>query len=344
MNQLILGRDASALLRAEWRRLFTRRVTAVMMAVTILTLTLAGLAVAAHSHPHTPATLAHAQAFIAGQRAQNLDQCLADARSGLAGPDGEPAPTQAQCQRQAQLFQPSVEEFQGYQFTFGRDMSTLLVLLGGLLALFGFVVGASFVGVEWSTGGMATVLVWRPRRVRLLAGKLVALLLGVLTLGTVSSIAFTGAMWAVARTRGDGGHLTRGLLTSLALRDVRVLALTLACAAAGFAVASYGRHTAAALGTAIGYVIVVEVTLRIALSAAHIARPQRFFLTSYMLAWLNNTMTYTEQAACPESRFGPRCQPTTWSIGTGHSAMLISAILAATLVAAVIALRRRDIT
>ena len=82
MNQLI-GRDASALLRAEWRRLFTRRVTPVMMAVTILMLTLAGLAVAAHSHPHTPATLAHAQAFIAGQRAQNLDQCLADARSGL---------------------------------------------------------------------------------------------------------------------------------------------------------------------------------------------------------------------------------------------------------------------
>lgn len=247
MTQLI-GRDGPALLRAEWRRLFTRRVTTVMMAVTILMLTLAGLAVAAHSHPHTPATLAHAQAFIADQRAQNLDQCLADARSGTAGPDGEPAPTDAQCQRQAELFQPSVEEFQGYQFTFSRDMSTMLVLLGGLLALFGFVVGASFIGVEWSSGGMATVLVWRPRRVRLLAGKLVALLLGVLTLGALSSIAFTGAMWAVARTRGGTGDLSRGLLTSLALRDARVLALTLACAAAGFAVASYGRHTAAALG------------------------------------------------------------------------------------------------
>lgn len=343
MNQPI-GRDSSGLLRAEWRRLFTRRVTTVMMAVTILMLTLAGLAVAAHSHPHTPATLARAQAFIAGQRAQNLDQCLADARSGLAGPDGQPAPTEAQCHQQAQLFQPSVEEFQGYQFSFRRDMSTLLVLFGGLLALFGFVVGASFVGVEWSSGGMATVLVWRPRRMRLLAGKLVALLLGVLSIGAVSSIAFTGAMWAVARTRGDAGNLTPGLLSSLALRDVRVLALTLACAAAGFAVASYGRHTAAALGTAIGYVVVVEVALRIVLSAAHIARPERFFLTSYMLAWLNNTTTYAEQAACPVSRFGPRCQPTIWSIGAGHSAVLISAILLATLVAAVIALRRRDIT
>jgi hypothetical protein len=90
-------------------------------------------------------------------------------------------------------------------------------------------------------------------------------------------------------------------------------------------------------------VVVVEVALRIVLSA-RIARPERFFLTSYMLAWLNNTTTYAEQAACPVSRFGPRCQPTIWSIGAGHSAVLISAILLATLVAAVIALRRRDIT
>ena len=334
----------SALLRAEWRRLFTRRVTRVMMASTILVLALAGFAVAAHSHPHTPATLAHAQAFIAGQRAQNLDQCLADAKSGVAGPDGQPAPSEAECQQQAQQFQPSVEEFQGYQFTFRRDMSTLLVLLGGLLALAGFVIGSSFIGAEWSSGGMTTVLVWRPRRVRLLAGKLGALLLGVLAFAVATSIAWTAAMWAVARTRGSAGNLTPGLLTSLALRDIRVLALTVACAGVGFAIASYGRHTAAALGTAIGYVVVVEVALRIVLSAAHIARPQRFFLTSYVFAWLDNTTTYAEQGSCPVPRFATGCRPTIWTIGIGHSAALIGAILAATLVAALTAMRRRDVT
>ena len=85
-----------------------------MMVVTLLILALAGYAVAAHSRPHTAATLAHAQAFIAGQRQQNLEQCLADAKSGLAGPDGEPAPTEADCQQLAEQFQPSVEQFQGY--------------------------------------------------------------------------------------------------------------------------------------------------------------------------------------------------------------------------------------
>jgi ABC-2 type transport system permease protein len=340
----LIGPDDTALLRAEWRRLFTRRLTRLMMVVTLLILALAGYAVAAHSRPHTPATLAHARAFIAGQRQQNLELCLADAKSKLGGPDGEPAPTEADCRQLAEQFQPSVEEFQGYQFTFRRDASTLLVLLGGLLALFGFVVGASFIGTEWSSGGMATVLVWRPRRVRVLAGKLAALLLGVLTFGAATSVLWTAAMWLIARTRGGVGELSAGLLTSLALRDARALALALACATAGFAIASYARHAAAALGTALGYVVVIEVVLRIVLSAAHIARPERYFLTSYVFAWLNNTMTYTLEGTCTAPpRFG-RCEPTSWSIGTTQSALLISVITATTLAAALLALRRRDVT
>ena len=33
-----------------------------------------------------------------------------------------------------------------------------------ILALVGFVIGASFVGAEWSTGGMMNLLLWRPKR------------------------------------------------------------------------------------------------------------------------------------------------------------------------------------
>ena len=76
----------------------------------------------------------------------------------------------------------------------------------GLLALFGFVVGASFVGAEWSTGGMMNLLVWRPRRVRLLLGKLAALLLGVLRFVVVSGVAWLAALWTVSRFRGDASR------------------------------------------------------------------------------------------------------------------------------------------
>ena len=67
-------------------------------------------------------------------------------------------------------------------------------------------------------------------------------------------------------------------------------------------------------------------------------------LTSYVFAWLNNTMTYTVEGTCAAPpRFG-RCEPTSWSIGVTQSALLISVITAATLAAAVLALRRRDVT
>jgi ABC-2 type transport system permease protein len=339
----LLTPDAAALLRAEWRRFFARRLTTVMLVLTLLVLALAGYGVGHRSHPHTAAGLARAQAFIAGQRAQNLDLCLSDVRTGTAGPEGQPPPTEAECRQRAEHFQPSVEEFQGYQFTYGRDMSTLLVLLGGLLALFGFVLGASFVGAEWSSGGMMTVLVWRPRRMEVLAGKLAALLLGVGALTLAVSAAWSVAMWVVAHQRGDA-RLTPGLLASLALRDTRVLALTLACAAAGFAIACYGRHTAAALGTAVGYLVTVEVVARIALSAAQVARPQRFYLSSYMVSWLNNSTSYTDMGPCRPPDFGPVCPGGTWSIGAGLSATVLAAILIATLLATAAGVRRRDVT
>ena len=59
----------------------------------------------------------------------------------------------------------------------------MIVLFGGMLALFGFAVGASFVGAEWHSGGMMNLLLWRPRRLALLAQKLGALLLSVLASG-----------------------------------------------------------------------------------------------------------------------------------------------------------------
>ena len=146
------------------------------------------------------------------------------------------------------------------------------------------------------------------------------------------------------RGRGDASHVTGGLLTSLALADVRVLALTSACTAAGFAIASYGRHTSAALGAAIGYIVVIEVVLRIVLTAARISRPQRFYLTSYVIAWLNKTTSYATGNDCRTMTFGGGCRPTSWSIGMGHSAALIATIVVVSLAAAFYTLHRRDIT
>jgi hypothetical protein len=149
------------MIRAEWRRLFTRRITRIMMLLILAVLTLAALAIGSRSHPHTPQTLAHARAFAADQRAQNLAQCLVEAHAGVTEPGQSHPLTAAACRQMARRFTPSLSQFQGYQFTFRTEIGTFVFLFGGLLALFGFIVGASFIGAEWSSGGMATLLTWR---------------------------------------------------------------------------------------------------------------------------------------------------------------------------------------
>jgi len=329
------------LIRAEWRRLFTRRITWVMLALVVAVLALVVFAVGSRSHPHTPQTLARAQDFIAGQRAQNLDLCLTEAREGTIEPGQTEPPTEAGCQEAARSFNPPVDEFQGFQFRFSSDIGTMVFLFSGLLALLGFVVGASSIGAEWSTGGMAMLLVWRPRRLQVLVGKLAALLLGVTAMTVGTSLAWIGALWSVARLRGDATGIDGGLLSSLAIRDLRGLALALACATAGFAMASFGRHTAAALGAAVAYVVVDEVVLRILLTASGITRPQRYFLTSYVFAWLDQTTSYPDTSPCV---LAGSCRASTWSISLAQGGAVIGAIVAVTLAAGVYALRRRDIT
>ena len=39
-------------------------------------------------------------------------------------------------------------------------------------------IGASFVGAEWNSGGMMNLLLWRPQRLKVLSTKLAALLAG----------------------------------------------------------------------------------------------------------------------------------------------------------------------
>lgn len=87
------------LVRAEWRRLFTRRITWVMLALVVAVLSLVVFAVGSRSRPHTPETLATAQAFVAGQRAQNLELCRSEARDGTIEPGQTEPPTEPAARR-----------------------------------------------------------------------------------------------------------------------------------------------------------------------------------------------------------------------------------------------------
>jgi hypothetical protein len=326
------------LLRAEWSRLLARRFTRIMLVVILLVLAAVGAGVALNSHTITTADHARAREQVAQQQ-RYFEQAKAECQAALARGDNASGKFPPNCD----MGQPTVEErwFLPYEFDFRREMSTYLLVSAGVLALFGFVVGASFVGAEWTSGGMTNLLLWRPRRLLVLAAKLVTMLAGVALLSVAYVAAWAGSFWLIARYRGTTGKLTTGWWESLGLTGARAIALGLAAAVAGFAIASIGRHTAMALGVGIGYALVVEVGTLIVFGVLGLRDPQRYRLSTYVLAWLLKRYELTSEAP-------PDCGPTgcvvhTYVVTWGMSAVVLGTLAVIALLLAFVSIRRRDV-
>jgi ABC-2 type transport system permease protein len=336
------------LLHAEWKRLFARRFTRIMLGIIVLLLAIVA-AGTAHSHQKiTPAVRAHAQAELTSQQtqmAQQLSGCKAAQAAGNV-PTNSPyfLPPGATCEMFFGNggYTPTVQDFLPSTWVFARDGTSMLLMFGVIFALFGFAVGASYVGAEWSSGGMANLLLWRPRRLAVLGGKLAALLLSVLASGLVFLVLWLAMLAGIAAFRGSFGHLTSGVIMSMALATSRSFALGLVVTAIGFAIATIGRNTASALGAAVGYVVVFEAGGFAVARLANIARPERFLLSRYVAAWLYKSQTFVTDQVCSQST--GVCRESQWHMRMGSAAEVVGIITAALLVWAFIAMHRRDVT
>lgn len=138
------------------------------------------------------------------------------------------------------------------------------------VGLFVFVTFIANVAVEFSSGTLRTLLMRQPRRVRLLAGKMVALLLftaGVLVLAEVLTLVVSTAVapgQGVATTEWFGlsglGHAAADYLTALSAATSWALL--------GMALAVFVRSTPLALGIGIAWAGPFEHLLQDAWSAA----------------------------------------------------------------------------
>jgi ABC-2 type transport system permease protein len=237
---------------------------------------------------------------------------------------------------QTQWFMPPTFEFR-------EEFEQMITAFAAVLALVAFVAGASFVGAEWNTGGMMNLLLWRPQRLQVLGTKLAALLTGLVGLFLVCGAAFTAAFWAVGTYRGNTGGMTPGVWQSVALTGLRGLVLVLAAGAVGFGVASLGRHTALALGGALGVVVVGQFGLGILLAIAQVKFVEAWLLPTYLLAWMEKKITLENYEAC-ETVFTGECRPATMDIVWQDTAVLLAVGVALVVAAAFWVMRRRDVT
>lgn len=204
--------------------------------------------------------------------------------------------------------------------------------LGGAavpLALAGFTLGASVLGADFASRALTTLLIWEPRRPRVLATRAAACaaVTGVAAMAVLAVL--TVALLPAALAHGVGPAPSGAWYLSTAALALRCALLAAAASVVGVSLAAVGGSTAAALAGAGVYFLVIE-------QAAFTAAPSigRWLLSTDGLSWI--AVTPHPTIAGPGGHTN------------GHTVMTAGLLLLAVVVGlqalATTALQHRDIT
>ncbi len=236
----------SGLVRAELRRLRLRRLL-VLLALGYLALLLLGLTAQFFTHSRSDAGARAAAEQQAAEQRAGCERYRAEFERNPppgAGPDEGP-PCEEIGAAQNYYFDP--------RYNVAAALPGGVSATAGTFAVIAFVVGASAVGAEWSAKTLPGLLVWEPRRLRVLMAKLAALAMVVAALAALMQALTIGAGALTGSQRGtfaDVPGVPGGFWAALLLQSGRGVALALIGAVVGFAVATFTRNTGAALGLA----------------------------------------------------------------------------------------------
>ena len=234
------------LLRSEILRARSRRVVTMLLVATFIAVALGILIAILTTNAPTQ------EETDRGQRRyeRELARCLAGnyGRPDEAGFDS----LEAMCAEfvQPQYYGPSTPRF--------AEIEEILVGTGFIVLLLGAVVGATLGGADWSAGSMATLLVWEPRRVRVLLARIVAVALTALVLTIVAQAVFVAGLTVYIAIHGTFDGTPAGYLGDLTATVLRISAVAGLFALMGLSLATIGRSTVAGLGVFLGYLIIVE--------------------------------------------------------------------------------------
>lgn len=330
-----------SLVRAERRRLHKRRVTKVMLAIGVIILAVVGTALWFSNQKASAATRAKAAA-TAQQEFETQTQYWntagkADCESAAKRENIDPAqmcfgPRQEDFK--PEYYMPSSYDFKGNFL----EMATLWAII---MAFCGLIIGASYVGAEWSSGGMMNLLTWQPARVKVLGTKLGMLMLVVAGWSTVVLAAWVGVQWLMGTFRGTTAGMTSGTWQSFGLVGVRGLLLIAGGSLFGFVLASLGRRTAVAMGVLIALIVVTQFGLTLVLYAAKVPYPSLYFVGNHMSAWMQGHERVFDETSCDYSMGA--CEPKYIDLTWQGSGAIFGAVLLVLTFAAMWQIKRRDV-
>ena len=230
------------LIRAEVDRLLSRRFTKIALVVVLLVIASFQVAAYFEMQPPTQSELADAQRFYSEQHRdwvlnhESYEQECVDA-GGTPTDCAYPEP-----QLSDFVFVQSFEDV-------ARGSVQISIYLVAMTAL---MIGGSFIGAEFSSGSIANWLSFIPRRGQVYASKLVTVAGFSAVVSAIAAALTIAAVVGIARWQ----DVTVVGLERLIGTGARGVLIAIALAIVGFCISLVGRHTAAAIGTLLGYLFI----------------------------------------------------------------------------------------
>ena len=232
--------------------------------------------------------------------------------------------------------EPTLVEFTGSPTPFKDATGTALKLSALLAALVAFMIAASFIGAEYSSGSMTNWLTFVPRRGHVFWSKLLtvagfAVLLGMLCATLVFDVALV-----LAHLHGSRVESVRELVEMGARSVLSVVVLAIF----GFCIGLLSRRTAGAIGVLLALVVVWFVRIGPLSSLPWAQRITPWTPDGNMLAIVDHGYTYSVPV---EGAPADGVDLIEHSVSLTHGVAYWSIILALLITCSLLAFRRRDV-
>lgn len=256
------ARVRGSLFRAELHRFGARRLIRLLLLLAVLGWVLA--VVIALLHYGTPTAADHAQAR------QSMQQVVADSEQSrqkcVQSPPADVPPgvsPQDACGPPLQVSDLDENSFLPKQpFDLASSASRGAIGFGAAAAVLGFVIGATWIGAEWSSRSLVALLFWVPRRMSVFRAKIAVLTLAAAVLGLLAELGWLVMATLLRAVDGNGKALPAHFWSHVFAIQGRAVLLTVLITLLGFGLTNLVRNTGAALGVGFVYFAIAESAVR----------------------------------------------------------------------------------